>query len=129
MDPIVAVVTGANRGIGLAICKKILQDHTPVHLYACSRRGVDLGLKSNDSSAKVEYPTLDISNVSQIQALADQIKQRNGRIDVLINNAGTQSYGPDDNISAEQIMHVNYTGTLKVSIGWLCCVIRSLTFF
>ncbi|KAH8082353.1 hypothetical protein HD553DRAFT_71696 [Filobasidium floriforme] len=112
----VVVVTGANRGIGTAICDGILSASTPkpVVLYACSRAGKDLGLKG-----KVEYPKLDITDKTQIQALVDKIKQDQGGVDVLINNAGVNL---DDDYSletAKQTLETNYRGTLEMCRSFL----------
>jgi NAD(P)-dependent dehydrogenase (short-subunit alcohol dehydrogenase family) len=111
--------THQNRGIGTAICDGILSASTskPVILYACSRAGKDLGLKG-----KVEYPNLDITDKTQIQALVDKIKKDQGGVDVLINNAGVNL---DDDYSletAKQTLETNYKGTLEVSgesLPWL----------
>lgn len=102
-----------NRGIGKAICSLIVsrQHDRPLQLFAASRKGVDLGLRSDN----VVYPTLDISSRDSIHALAQQAAQ-DGPIDVLINNAGVNL---DDDYSVEnakKTLDVNYRGTLEV-----CC--------
>jgi len=105
-----------NRGIGLAICKRILTTEpgiSPLKLFAASRSGADLGLESSHATRSVIYPKLDISSQSSIREFADEVKQY-GSVDVLINNAGVNL---DDDYNAEnakKTIDVNYHGTLNV---------------
>jgi NAD(P)-dependent dehydrogenase (short-subunit alcohol dehydrogenase family) len=78
-----------NRGIGLAICESILKTNQNVKLYAASRAGADLGLKSAGSGS-IKYPKLDVTKDQDIKQLAEDIKREEGQISVLINNAGCQ---------------------------------------
>ena len=106
-----------NRGIGEAICQTLATTiQEPLVLYATSRKGVDLGIKSSSSNTQVKYPKLDIADQSSIQRLADLIKKEHNGCDVLINNAGINL---DDDYSAEnakKTLNTNYRGTLHVSI-------------
>lgn len=114
--PKVIIVTGANRGIGLAICKRILTTEpsiSPLKLFAASRSGQDLGLQSNHATRSVIYPKLDISDHSSVTSLAQEVHQY-GSVDVLINNAGINldnEYGPQN---ARKTIDVNYRATLDM---------------
>ncbi|KAK5239387.1 hypothetical protein LTR16_012000, partial [Cryomyces antarcticus] len=70
--PSIVVVTGANRGIGLAIAQQIAaaHSHPNLRLYAASRAGSDLGIQPAHKGAQVLYPSLDISSKASIDALA-----------------------------------------------------------
>jgi carbonyl reductase 1 len=101
-----------NRGIGRAICQLILQqqDASQINLLATSRQGKDTGLGSN-----VLCPKLEIDDSSSIKAFVESLANRNEKVDVLINNAGTYL---DSNYSIENVkktLDVNYRGTLDVS--------------
>ena len=84
----IALVTGANRGLGFETCRQLAQLGLTVILSA---RGVIKG----EAAAKqliergldVIFYELDVSNQSHISRIADQIEQRFGRLDVLVNNA------------------------------------------
>lgn len=112
------VVTGANRGIGLAICNLLLSHPTtrnnPLTLYATSRSGSDLGLSAS-SPSKILYRPLDISKQSSIKSLLSDIEKNDHLpVSILINNAGVNL---DDNFTPENAkttLDVNYRGTLAV---------------
>jgi NAD(P)-dependent dehydrogenase (short-subunit alcohol dehydrogenase family) len=84
----VALVTGANRGLGFDTCRQLAQLGLTVILSA---RGVTKG----EAAAKqlierglvVIFYELGVSNQSHISRIAHQIEQRFGRLDVLVNNA------------------------------------------
>ncbi|KAI4732454.1 NAD(P)-binding protein [Aureobasidium sp. EXF-12298] len=109
-ENMVVIVTGANRGIGLAICELILKTNSNVKLYAASRAGADLGLKSAGSGS-IKYPKLDVTKDQDIKQLAEDIKREEGQISVLINNAGVNTYPEHTPESVKQMLDVNYRGT------------------
>jgi NAD(P)-dependent dehydrogenase (short-subunit alcohol dehydrogenase family) len=91
MDPNarIAVVTGANRGIGLEICRQLAQ------------RGIVVVLTSRDEAegevARQQLATnglevinhqLDVTDKASIQRLADWLRREFGKLDILVNNAG-----------------------------------------
>ncbi|KAI9818853.1 MAG: hypothetical protein M1827_007674 [Pycnora praestabilis] len=114
-ETLVAVVTGANRGIGKAICQTLANGvETPIIIYAASRKGLDLGIKTSSQQTKIEYPKLDITDQGSIQTLADSIQKNHSGLQVLINNAGVNL---DDDYSPENVkrtLDTNYRGTLKM---------------
>ncbi|KAH0153565.1 NAD(P)-binding protein, partial [Aureobasidium melanogenum] len=111
-ENMVVIVTGANRGIGLAICELILKTNQNVKLYAASRAGADLGLKSAGSGS-IKYPKLDVTKDQDIKQLAEDIKREDGQV-VLINNAGVNTYPEHTPESVKQMLDVNYRGTYKM---------------
>ncbi|MCJ1254646.1 hypothetical protein MMC24_002461 [Lignoscripta atroalba] len=114
-NTIVAVVTGANRGIGEAICQVLANTaQEPLVLYATSRKGVNLGIKTSSNETQVIYPSLDINDRESIQALANSVKKDHGGCHVLINNAGINledQYSPDN---VKKTLDTNYRGTLHM---------------
>ncbi|KAK4541347.1 hypothetical protein LTR36_008105 [Oleoguttula mirabilis] len=118
-NPKVVIVTGANRGIGRAICNLILArpNVVPLKLFATSRKGEDLGLTTGGGvgdGRQVLYPKLDISSRASIEAFAGEVERQHGSVDVLINNAGVNldaDYGYEN---ARRTLDVNYRGTLDM---------------
>ncbi|GAB7349820.1 hypothetical protein MBLNU459_g0528t2 [Dothideomycetes sp. NU459] len=102
----VVVVTGANRGIGLAICSLILSSTQPVKLYAASRSGADLALKSSSPSTSISYPQLDVTNQRSIDALVRDLEDQTGHVDVLINNAGLNAYPEHSPEGVEKMLNM-----------------------
>lgn len=114
------VVTGANRGIGKAICATLLSHPSlpSVTLYATSRAGEDLGLESS-SKHEIHYPSLDITSSNSISALVDEIKSLNQPLDILINNAGVNLDDQFSASNAKKTLDTNYRGTLSVCRAFL----------
>jgi NAD(P)-dependent dehydrogenase (short-subunit alcohol dehydrogenase family) len=84
MDKRIAVVTGANRGIGLEICRQLARAGMHVILTA---RDEAKG-KAAAKKLGVESHQLDVDSDESVKAFARWIKDTHGRCDVLINNAG-----------------------------------------
>jgi len=85
----VAVVTGANRGIGLEIVRQLAQRDLRVVLTA---RDTDKGEVARARLAaeglEVAFHGLDVRDAGQVRAVAAWVDARFGRVDVLVNNAG-----------------------------------------
>lgn len=89
MDPRVAVVTGANRGIGLEIARQLARRGLKVVLTSRSAAKGRAAIKAlGEAGTQVHYHLLDVTSPVSIKALAAHVAERHGRIDVLVNNAG-----------------------------------------
>jgi NAD(P)-dependent dehydrogenase (short-subunit alcohol dehydrogenase family) len=85
----IAVVTGANRGIGFEICRQLAQQGVQVILTS---RDEVKGRRARDKLAAlgltVAFHQLDVTDASSIQRLADGVTAEYGRLHILVNNAG-----------------------------------------
>jgi NAD(P)-dependent dehydrogenase (short-subunit alcohol dehydrogenase family) len=86
---LIAVVTGANRGIGLEVVRQLARQGMTVILGA---RDLDKGRTAaeslSDEGLNVLPYQLDVTDPASIDRLATQLKEKFGHVDVLVNNAG-----------------------------------------
>lgn len=90
----VAIVTGASRGIGEAIAKRLARDG--LHVIAVARgleklNAVAEAIKADGGSA--EAHTCDIADATALAGLIEKAADTHGRLDVLVNNAGITKDG------------------------------------
>lgn len=111
----VAFITGASKGIGLAIARGLAQ--FGAHVVISSRRAEAVA----EVAASMQQEGLSVSSLgchmgqpTDIQQAVAAIKDQHGRLDILINNAATNPvYGPiqeADEAAFDKIMHVNVKG-------------------
>ena len=83
----IAVVTGANKGLGFEIGKQLVAKGLHVVVTA---RDADKGEQALQrlNTANAEFFQLDVTSSANINALAEHLKTQHGRCDVLVNNAG-----------------------------------------
>jgi NAD(P)-dependent dehydrogenase (short-subunit alcohol dehydrogenase family) len=84
----IALVTGANRGLGFETCRQLAQLGLTVILSARDvTKGEAAAKQLIERGLDVIFYELDVSNQSDITRIIHQIEQRFGQLDVLINNA------------------------------------------
>lgn len=89
MDKI-AVVTGANSGMGMATTKALLNEgNTVIMLCRDEKRGYEAYRKMlQDGNSRIYLILCDLGDDDSIRAFAREVKERFGRLDILVNNAG-----------------------------------------
>ena len=121
MDGMVAIVTGASRGLGRAIAKEYTKEGASV--VVCARRQSPTGLAGTleetvmdirNAGGDVLAVDCDVTDESQVNEMVRQATERYGRIDVLFNNAGAMVLGESileiDPARWDQLMRVNVSG-------------------
>jgi len=106
----VALVTGARKGIGRALAEHLLGSGYQV--FGCSRRDADWEAEG------FLHVQADVSIEASVTALFRKIRQRSGRLDVVVNNAAVTSMNHlllTPASSVEKMLSVNVTGTFLVS--------------
>jgi NAD(P)-dependent dehydrogenase (short-subunit alcohol dehydrogenase family) len=89
MNQLIALVTGANRGIGYETCRQLAQNN--VHVILTSRdeaKGRAAVERLSDEGLSLDYFQLDVSDPDSINRLCDYVDATYGRLDILVNNAG-----------------------------------------
>ncbi|WP_144123200.1 3-oxoacyl-ACP reductase [Catellatospora sichuanensis] len=82
----VALVTGAARGIGAAMARVLARDGAHVICLDVPAAGDDLAKVANE--VRGEAYQLDLTGTDAAQRLVDHVRERHGRLDVLVHNAG-----------------------------------------
>jgi len=98
----VAVITGANQGIGKAIARMFAQEGAA--LVLCARNGEKLANVAEELRAtgtEVATQVCDVSSEAAVERLFQLVRDRFGRVDILVNNAGAFDGGPLDEVSLE----------------------------
>src|SRR5207245_110251 len=90
-DKPVALVTGANKGIGLQIAKDLATHGFTVLVGSRNLEHGETAAKSVGADARAVQ--LDVTNQTSIAAAAERIRNQFGRLDVLVNNAGVSHAG------------------------------------
>lgn len=87
--PKTALVTGGNRGIGLAICRQLADAGIRTLLGARSaEKGQAAVDELKNAGYEVHLLVIDVSNESDVQRAAKVVEEEYGGLDILINNAG-----------------------------------------
>ena len=116
----VAVVTGASTGLGVQMAQALANQGCSI---VCLARRKEM-VEENAAALEKEYGVkaigvvCDITDTERVNAAVDEILDKMGRIDILINNAGTGAVAPAEDITDEQFMNeinIDLAGTFKMA--------------
>ncbi|MHC5727635.1 MAG: SDR family oxidoreductase [Nostoc sp.] len=112
----VVIITGASSGLGEATAKRLAASGAKLMLAARREdRLKDLVAEIAKSGGTATYRVTDVTDRSQVEALAKETLSTYSRIDVLINNAGLMPLSPLDQVKVEEwdrMIDVNIKGVL-----------------
>lgn len=120
-----ALVTGASRGIGRAIAERLAQEGYRVFANDLPARQAELEdlvarVQADGGQCSIVY--CDVSDPASVTAMAEDVLEKAGRLDVLVNNAGVRSVHTAENIEADEwdrMFAVNAKGTFLVTKAFL----------
>ena len=107
----VVLVTGGGRGIGRAVCERFLQEGSRVV-------ALDVAFEDHATVGAYDELACDVTSLESVHTAVDEVVDRLGRIDVLVNNAGVNVEGFVADLELEQwqrALDVNVTGTFLMS--------------
>jgi NAD(P)-dependent dehydrogenase (short-subunit alcohol dehydrogenase family) len=120
LDGKVAIVTGAGQGIGLACAEALAEAGAKIVIADRDRDAADkgyAGLKARGFDAEIVI--MDVTDTAAVNATADQLVAKHGKVDILVNNAGiARSETPAETVTDEHwlnVIDVNLNGTF-----WCC---------
>ncbi len=110
-----AIVTGANRGIGLSIARQLGKKGVRVVVGSrVERDGREAARALEGEGIAAEARHVDVAREETVRALAAWVREAHGGLDVLVNNAGVMFDGLDAEI-ARTTIDVNYLGIERVT--------------
>ena len=122
----VAVVTGANRGIGLEICRQLAK-RGGIRVFLTARdetKGNAAAQKLRDEGLDVEFYPLDVTSEQMIKTFAGWLEATCKRCDVLINNAGVMADPRGSRVLDSQL--ATYRETLETNLFGPLMLIQAL---
>ena len=116
----IAVVSGANRGLGKEVVRQLAQSGMRVVLTSRTESGKEIAKAFRDEHLEVDYHQLDVADGQSIAELVDYLRESHGTIDVLINNAGIHYDTYQDTLNADfeivkEAFEVNTLGPWRLS--------------
>ncbi len=115
MEKKIALVTGASRGIGSAIAKKLSENHFVIGTATSPEGAAKITAALGENGRGV---VLNVCDAEQVKATLQQINEKNGAIAILINNAGVTR----DNIALrmkdeqwDEVMETNLTSVFRLT--------------
>jgi 2-deoxy-D-gluconate 3-dehydrogenase len=118
LDNKIALITGAATGLGAAIATAFSQAGAAVAVHGNRRAAIETATEITAAGGRAAAFQSDLSSTSGAESLFSQVKAEFGRVDILINNAGTISRGAAEEVSLEewqQVLQVNLTSVFQLS--------------
>ena len=116
----VAVVTGCSTGLGVQMAKALASQGAKIAAIARRQNLLDETAAAITAEFGTEAAGIacDITDTEQVQRAVSAVTERFGRIDILINNAGTGAVAPAEDITDEQFiqeLNVDLLGSFKMA--------------
>jgi len=128
----IALVTGANKGIGLEIVQQLAKAGFRVLLTARDRqRGEEASRKLQQDGLRVEFLQLDVTDETSIDRLAEELVSQIDHLDVLVNNAGILLDAPNASVLEVeptvilQTLQTNTLGPLRLTQKLVPLLVKS----
>lgn len=133
----VAIITGGSKGIGFGIAEALVQQNMKVAITSRSQENADEAVRKLNSLGKGEAMGLatDVRDFEEQQEMVARVKQKWGKVDLLVANAGIGHFASIDDLSVDQwkeTIDTNLTGVfysikasldaLKLSQGYIITI-------
>jgi NAD(P)-dependent dehydrogenase (short-subunit alcohol dehydrogenase family) len=123
MAETIALVTGANKGIGKEISRQLAAKGIFVLMGARDRgRGEQAVADLRGQSLAVEFIPIDVTSQTSVESAAAEVQRRHGRLDILVNNAGVAL----DWVPASELTVPAFQETFETNVFGLFRVTKAL---
>ncbi len=121
-----ALITGANRSIGLETAKQLSQKGIFVYLGSrnLEKGEAVVGKLNQEGFRNIKAIEIDITNSDSILKAKNIVEQEQGKLDILINNAGISKGFPESVLTTsisdiQEVFDTNYYGTIRATKGFM----------
>lgn len=114
----VALITGSGAGIGKAIAQRFAAEGATVIINDVSEEGAKVASDIVETGGRACFMQMDLRSEEEVRCILGTVRERFGRLDTLINNAGVRGTSHVVNTSEEEwerIINTNLRG------AWYCC--------
>ena len=116
----VAIVTGCSTGLGVQMARALANQGANIVAVARRQNLIDEVASQIANEYNVETLAIrcDITDTDAVNSMVDQVMKRFGRVDILINNAGTGAVAPAEDITDDQFsneMNIDLFGSFRVA--------------
>ena len=112
------LVTGGTKGIGAAIAREFLNHGAHVTIVARTKRDIERFIQTNNHRGEIKGIHADLSKRNECKKVIDYIEKKCLKLDILINNAGTNIRKKTDEYTEAEfdtIMNTNLTSAFELS--------------
>ena len=117
------LITGGSRGLGLVLARELARAGAKLAICACDSHELERARQELERvGARVSAVPCDVTDRAQVNEMVDTVRQHFGKIDVLINNAGTIHVGPMEEMTLEDYddaMKTHFWGPLYTMLAVL----------
>jgi NAD(P)-dependent dehydrogenase (short-subunit alcohol dehydrogenase family) len=126
LDGQVVVITGAARGVGALLARKLAARGATLALVGLEP--AELQGVAESIGPRAAWWTADVTDRAAMTAVAEEVGERFGRVDVVVANAGVATGGPfldSDPEAFDRVIHVNLLGSVITARAFLPALLRS----
>ena len=113
----VVLVTGGSKGIGFAVATRFAQSGADVAIVARTRETIDEAVNAIKKTAKARVigVSADVGMAADIQRAYDETMKAFGKVDIIVNNAGTSRAAPFEKLT-DEILHLDIEQKLFAAV-------------
>jgi NAD(P)-dependent dehydrogenase (short-subunit alcohol dehydrogenase family) len=112
-----AIVTGGSKGIGLAVATRFAQSGADVAIVARGKESLDQAVEAIKSKTQTHVTGVqaDVGSATDIQRAYDEVMKAFGKVDIVVNNAGTSRAAPFEKLT-DEILHLDIEQKLFAAV-------------
>lgn len=114
----VVLVTGCSSGFGFYTAARLAKTHKVYATLRDTSKKKDLAAQAGESAANIQVRSMDVTDTAAMEKVMKEIEEKEGRLDVLVHNAGIAISGFFEDLSEEEmrlVMETNFFGVVQLT--------------